>query len=78
MISDRELLIGLFNAVGELAERLTGEKLVVRMRAEDGRLCDVYATSMRAYWTNNLAARLSQTAADPDTANDAKLSRLRQ
>jgi len=35
MVSDRDLLIAIFNAIGALAKRLTGDTLVVAMRHDD-------------------------------------------
>lgn len=45
MISDRELIKGLFNMVGALAEQTTGKRLVVTMRDTNGDVRRVYASS---------------------------------
>jgi hypothetical protein len=45
MITDHELLVGLFNAVGALAERLTGDRMTVELRDSNGHTVQVYASS---------------------------------
>lgn len=45
MITDHELLVGLFNAIGALAEKLTGDRMTVELRDSNGHTVQVYASS---------------------------------
>jgi len=49
-ITDRDLLFALFDALGALASRLTGERLVVMIPTPDGELDSVYASTASTRW----------------------------
>lgn len=49
-MTDREILIALFNAVGALSERLIGEKLLLCVEKEDGHFEHVYANPSNVTW----------------------------
>ena len=48
VLSDREALMAIFNAVTALGERVTGERMVVRIETDDGQ--SVYATGGNVRW----------------------------
>jgi len=50
MFSDREVLIGLFDLLAGLAERLTGERPTVRFQTEDGEWVNVCDNTGRVTW----------------------------
>ena len=49
MVSDRDCLIAITNAILALAERITGERMTIYLRTEDGR--DVQITGANASWS---------------------------
>lgn len=49
-MTERDLLIGLFNLVGALAERLTGEAFVLAIEDEEGNQHQVYPSNWRVMW----------------------------
>ncbi len=51
-MEDREILRGIFNMLGVLIERMTGEIPVVRMRGEDGQLHPTYYNAYELDWVN--------------------------
>ena len=59
-LSEKDWIVGIFQAVGALAERLTGEKLVVRLTDSEGNSYDVYADTSDTKWQ-----RPSDAAASP-------------
>ena len=59
-LSEKDRIVGIFQAVGALAERLTGEKLVVRLTDSEGNSYDVYADTSDTKWQ-----RPSDAAASP-------------
>ena len=52
-MEDREILIGIFNMAGMILERMTGETPVIRLRAEDGRICPTYPNNSDIEWLNS-------------------------
>jgi hypothetical protein len=50
MPTDRELLFTLIDAIGALSERLTGERLVIRVSADEGESTDMYASAQNYRW----------------------------
>ena len=53
MVSDRDLLMGLFSAIGALARRLTGERLYVRFKCGEDEYVWSFASEMGTVWVKN-------------------------
>jgi hypothetical protein len=51
-VSDREVLIGLMNAVLAIGEKITGEKMTVHVPAGEGLECSVRLAGSEVEWTN--------------------------
>lgn len=51
MFSDREVLIGLFDLLSAIAEKLTGERPIVRFETEDGQWMNVCEDRGRITWS---------------------------
>jgi hypothetical protein len=63
MISDRDMIIGLYEAIGALARRTTGETLVVRIIDSDtGETFPMYTPSDRIRWLKDDAENLGMEA----------------
>jgi hypothetical protein len=60
MIQDRELLIGIFNAIGALSERLTGDRLVIGLLDSNGAVVNFYSSARRAHWESLKNQSLSE------------------
>lgn len=54
ILSDREFMVAIFNAVAGLAERLTGEKYIVRIEKEDGTIIGVYRDGGSVEWKKDV------------------------
>ena len=52
MFSDREVLIGLFDLIGAVAEKMTGERPIVRIESSDGQWINVRPNDSRVTWTS--------------------------
>ena len=64
MVSDQDLIVSLFNMVGALAERLTGERLVVAVRDSEGNTDYVCASSYpKIQWVQNAPAACGRQVA---------------
>jgi hypothetical protein len=50
MIQDRDLLIAIFDAIGALSERLTGDRLVIDIPDARGNIVSFYGGSRRTHW----------------------------
>ena len=50
MVSEKELLIGIFNAIGALAKRLTGDTLVVALKHDNGGFAWTYPDVRLVKW----------------------------
>ena len=66
-ISDRDLIIGLFEAVGALARRITGDTLVVTITdSATGERFPMYSPSSDARWINGVCTDVhSEDREDP-------------
>ena len=58
MVSDREILISLFNLVGELSRRLTGEVPMVCAKNDKGEYVHVYPDPNHVHWFNEKPSAL--------------------
>ena len=50
MSAERDLLLCLFNAVGALAERMTGKKMLLCVKNTDGEWFHVYPETQKVTW----------------------------
>ena len=70
MITERDLILGLFEAVGALARRLTGDTLVVTITdSETGERFPMYVPSSDARWisdANGTRATLKAESGDSE------------
>lgn len=75
MISDHELIVGIFNGLGALAERLTGDRLIVGLQDSNGRTLRVYASSYPSIdWVPGVSpAHGQQTVFSPKATSASKL-----
>ena len=68
MISDRDLIIGLYEALGRLAKRLTGDSIGIRIvDSETGRRARMKTPSRYSYWISDVEAvssRVPQPSSD--------------
>jgi hypothetical protein len=51
MLTERDWIIGIFDAIGALAERLTGERLVVQLTDSEGKKYRAYRSSSVSWIT---------------------------
>jgi hypothetical protein len=49
-LTDREIIVACFNAICTLAQRLTGERLVIRLKSPNGGFSEVYADEFSAFF----------------------------
>ena len=68
MVSDRDILLGLFDPNGALAPRLTGEVLVVSLKHENGRVWH-YATPSNTEQRESLEDISNLGVAEPHPAD---------
>ena len=52
MIDDRNVMNTIFNAMGALAKRLTGEMMIVCVQNEKGEWCHFYPQLEHVHWIN--------------------------
>ena len=52
-LTDRNLLMGLFSAMGALAFRLTGERLVVELTCGENETVWLFASPLKTIWLKN-------------------------
>jgi hypothetical protein len=72
MIQDRDLLIGIFDAIGALSERLTGDKLIIDFTDTNGNVTSFYGGSIRTRWQS------SKTQCPPSEARALSFDLARQ
>ncbi len=54
MIDDRELLVALFNALGALAKRVTGDTMLLCMKDDQGSWFHFYPNDSHVTWFNQV------------------------
>lgn len=59
-MTDREMLVGLFNAIGVLTERLTGEIPMLCIGDGQGNIHHIYPNTSNVTWINLKAGAVSQ------------------
>jgi hypothetical protein len=64
--TDREILVAIFNAIGALAERRTGERLVVHTERENSEGSDVYSSPASATFLAKEEASIAFVPAQKD------------
>jgi hypothetical protein len=77
-MNDSEYLRAIFNAVCGLAERLTGERMIVSVHTEDGRILRTYGDRDGVAWVNSTSEaalidpdRYGRTAESPPRSHEA-------
>ena len=51
-MKDEEMLVAIFNAVGALSERMTGEIPMLCIKGEDGNIHHIYPNTSNVTWFN--------------------------
>ena len=52
-LSDRDILVGIFNLLANLAEKLTGEKIEIRVYDEQGRYFQMTPNRCDVKWSKS-------------------------